>query len=237
MTEPGMYFQAEFMEAAASFPKEERDKIVAALVAYHFFGEIPEDTSGPVYALFIAYRDRIDMAKNRCKNGSKGGKASKAKAEAGDGQDASKPASKPASKTEAVLLKTKTKTKTKDSTYNHTATAPLSEPMGGEERGGDEEQGWIQLMGYAVRAYNERFGTDFPRFTIRAREGIKQAYADGRREEHVDKALRVAATWEERYRTPDAVFGDKFEQWLARPEPEEEKPPDVISGGIWGEVA
>lgn len=109
--------------------------------------------------------------------------------------------------------------------------------MGGEERGGDEEQGWIQLMGYAVRAYNERFGTDFPRFTIRAREGIKQAYADGRREEHVDKALRVAATWEERYRTPDAVFGDKFEQWLARPEPEEEKPPDVISGGIWGEVA
>ena len=65
-----MSFQQDFWDGANELPKRQRDKFIVACVVYHFTGEEPQLTGAPL-GLFNTVRDRIDISKNRQKDGKK----------------------------------------------------------------------------------------------------------------------------------------------------------------------
>lgn len=77
----GMYFQDDFFEACNTLSKKQREKLIAALVCYHFTGEEPQLTGG-TQGIFISFRSRIDLAKKRAESGAKGGSQQSSKSKA-----------------------------------------------------------------------------------------------------------------------------------------------------------
>lgn len=68
----GFYFQDDFWEACEELSptasKKDRDTAVAAIVAYYFTSDEPSIKGAPK-AIFIAFRDRIDMARKKSNAG------------------------------------------------------------------------------------------------------------------------------------------------------------------------
>lgn len=77
-TDKGMWFQADFWEAASVLPKRDRDALVAAIVEYGFTGEAPK-LKPTLLAVFIGIKSRIDRSNERRLSGSKGGRNTQAK--------------------------------------------------------------------------------------------------------------------------------------------------------------
>ncbi len=99
------------------------------------------------------------------------------------------------------------------------ATACHEGGSGGRSDPGGGGDGFPAFLHAALDAWNEATGQTVLAFPERARLGLRQAFDNGRTPDDLKAVLRkTAGVWEPRYVTPNAVFGDKFETWLNRPD-------------------
>ncbi len=70
----GMYFQDDFWEAISTLPQRDRDACAGALLALYFDGEEDTKLRGMARGFYIAFRQRVLIAKARAIAGKKGGK-------------------------------------------------------------------------------------------------------------------------------------------------------------------
>lgn len=64
----GMYFQDDFWEACIELPKKDREAAIAGIVSFYFTNEEP-DLKGASKAVFIAFRERINIARKKSEAG------------------------------------------------------------------------------------------------------------------------------------------------------------------------
>lgn len=69
-----MYFQDDFWEAISTLPQRDRDACAGALLALYFDGEEDTKLRGMARGFYIAFRQRVLIAKARAIAGKKGGK-------------------------------------------------------------------------------------------------------------------------------------------------------------------
>lgn len=69
-----MYFQDDFWEAISTLPQRDRDACAGALLALYFDGEEDTKLRGTARGFYVAFRQRVLIAKARAIAGKKGGK-------------------------------------------------------------------------------------------------------------------------------------------------------------------
>ena len=233
-----------YIDAGQELPRAEREKYYTSLIEFVAYGTEPR-LKGAALAVFTAIRPSLELSKQRAANGSKGGSARKAKANQTAEQDGSKheanrkqTRSKPQANTKQAPSKTEASEEANGQANSNsnsnsnlaianTTTAAAYDGEGFALGGlGDEivetPGGFPRFMARSMRAYNAATGQNVLALPVEAQMGLRQAYDNGRTIDDVEKVCRIVASWEPRYRTPKAAFGDKFEQWLNREEVEKD---------------
>lgn len=88
----GMYFQDDFWEAISTLPMPDRNACAGALLSLYFDGEEDTTLTGVARGFYVAFRQRVLLAKEKAKAGSKGGKKRARKLKASEVRDALAPA-------------------------------------------------------------------------------------------------------------------------------------------------
>ena len=223
-----MYIQEDFWESISGLKRASQDRILGALVRLYYLDEKePTGLNSGENAVFVALRERVIMGRNRSAAGRKGGKQNASKQPSKRQAKRKQTAKQNASKTE--ICSSRAESESEIEIESNTATAVLQGGGGMEIVG--EKDGLARFLAHALKEWNNRFQTAYTAFPGDARRGLAEAFGAGHGPADVDRVLEVVATWEPRFRTPNAAFADgRFEQWLNRPEekaPAVERPPET----------
>ena len=218
------------VDAGMELSQRDREKLWRMVIEYVTCGVEPDET-GAAMAVFTAVRPSLDNNVARQEAGKKGGRPRKtqkqnetkpeSKTKANGKQTQKQNETKPESKTKPspkangkqTLRKTESEDEYEDEyiTCNPTIAANSTYDDGG---GG----GFPKFKAEALKAYNAATGQNVMALPVDAEFGLRKAYDNGRTLSDVGRVLKVVAGWEPRFVTPNAAFGDKFEQWLNKPE-------------------
>lgn len=226
-----MVIHDDFWEASQYIPTEQRTGFFHALIAYGMAGVEPSPKE-PWYALFIAFRGRIDMSVRNSANGSKGGRPRKNEQPAdAEPEPVEKPQEKGVLKPSAkpVFKPTddgvsKHKEKEIDKEEKERKVQKKESPPQGVLTGFDE----FRLGALAI--WNEETGQLIGNLPQRAVMGLRRAYDSGRTLDDVRQVVRKKhAEWKDdarmsKFVRPSTVFGDKFDEYLNQKEAVESGP-------------
>lgn len=224
-------------EVCRDFPAQ-AGEFALAVAEYGTSGKEPEFSGAALKYAFLAVRENIDLSvAARTKN--KGGRPSK-KTPGKTGVSENETGVTEVSGTEnggsensnGGYRETKSGETSETPPYkiiqNNTVqdSTTTADQVAGSNSGssGKEPKGCAAFIAGALAAWNEQTGQDVLAFPADALMGLRKAYDNGRTLDDVRSVLRkTAGKWEPRYLTPNAVFGDKFEQWLNQPDPKPER--------------
>ncbi len=236
----GFYFQHDFHSQLTGISEAAYDRIAGAIARYYFDGTEPKRLKGMERNIFEGMRQRVEIArrKSEAQTGKKAGKGAK---EAEPMSNLGGTYVEPRSNLGGTYQEPKTPRQVEpssdlsiksesESEKESTTAAAVVQGGGGMEIVG-EKDGLARFLAHALKEWNNRFQTAYTAFPGDARRGLAEAFGAGHGPADVDRVLEVVATWEPRFRTPNAAFADgRFEQWLNRPEekaPAVERPPET----------
>ena len=222
----GFYIQDDFWEACAELPEKTQDEVFGSLVRLFFKGDKEPDIKGTSKAMFVAFRDRVLIAKKRSEAGkSKPNQnddqnGNKPESNGGDGE--SKPDAAPEpndaaigdqgeGKTGGHLLKGESERKKgKEKALKEPPLPPMDEC--------DNEAAAFAVE--ALAAFNAITGQDVRDMPGDAWCGLRRVFDAGRTIDDVKTVIeKKNAAWRDNPRMakfvrPSTLFGDKFDEYL-----------------------
>ena len=211
----GFYFQDDFWEACSELPKKDRDAAAAAIVAYYFDPDEKPSIKGASKAVFIAFRERIDLSRKRSNAG-------KSKPDQNDDQTKDQSSIKPKA--------------TGDQSGNQNRDGSNVKPDGHLLKGESEREKDLkepplppldecdnEAAAFAVEAlaaFNAITGQDVRDMPGDAWCGLRRVFDAGRTIDDVKAVIeKKNAEWKDdkrmaRFVRPSTLFGDKFDEYL-----------------------
>lgn len=215
------------------------------LIRYSLRGEEP-DIEQHERMLWVAFQNIVDKEVEDRENGRKGGRPKSGNPrEKGSKNPPLKPPFKPPFKTPSETPHENPLENQREEEVEEEVEEEYELPRAGA--GGDSgeifdfDHGFAKFLVASLNAYNEATGSDVRDMPFNARMGLRAAYDNGRTIEDVRTVIRkTVGKWEPKMVTPNALFGDKFEQWLnAYEEPEaapKPKYPSIADCPICGDM-
>lgn len=222
----GFYIQDDFWEACEELPEKTQDEVFGSLVRLFFKGDKEPDIKGTSKAMFVAFRDRVLIAKKRSEAGkskpNQNDDQNGNKPESNDGGSESKPVAAPESndapsaeqggdKTGGHLLKgERERKKGKEKDLKEPPLPPLDEC--------DNEAAAFAVE--ALAAFNSITGQDVRDMPGDAWCGLRRVFDAGRTIDDVRAVVeKKNAEWKDdkrmaRFVRPSTLFGDKFDEYL-----------------------
>ena len=220
----GFYIQDDFWEACEELPEKTQDEVFGSLVRLFFKGDKEPDIKGTSKAMFVAFRDRVLIAKKRSdagkskpnqnddQNGNKPGSnesGSESKPDASPESNDAPSAEQGAGKTGGRLLKGESERK-KGKDLKEPPLPPLDEC--------DNEAAAFAVEALAV--FNSVTGQDVRDMPGDAWCGLRRVCDAGRTIDDVKAVIeKKNAEWKDdkrmaRFVRPSTLFGDKFDEYL-----------------------
>ena len=220
----GFYIQDDFWEACEELPEKTQDEVFGSLVRLFFKADKEPDIKGTSKAMFVAFRDRVLIARKRSEagkskpnqNDDQNVNKTGSNGDGGEGKNDAAPEANEASggeqnegKTEGRLLKGERK-KGKEKDLKEPPLPPLDEC--------DNEAAAFAVE--ALAAFNAITGQDVRDMTGDAWCGLRRVFDAGRTIDDVRTVIeKKNAEWKDnprmvRYIRPSTLFGEHFDEYL-----------------------
>lgn len=219
----GFYIQDDFWEACEELPEKTQDEVFGSLVRLFFTSNDNPNIKGTSKAVFIAFRDRVSLARKRSDAG-------KTTPDQNDGKPDAKP--KPKAQARKASKRDQKPNQTTDQTGDQNEGTPEDDLLKSESESKEDlrrsplpplEECDNEAAAFAVEAlsaFNAITGSDVRDMPGDAWCGLRRIFDAGRTIDDVRTVVEKKSTeWGDdprmaRFVRPSTLFGDKFDEYL-----------------------